>query len=145
MQIIRKLSMALLISAVATGAAYAEEDKYKADLEPSSEVPPTTSKGHGMVQATLDPSTKLFKWNISFEGLTGPAIAAHFHGPAGVGKNAPPVIPVDVPKARSGSVSGAQTLTDDQLTDLTTGNWYFNVHTAMNKTGEIRGQLRPTH
>lgn len=145
MQVIRKLSMALLFSAMATGVAYAEQVVFKANLEPSSEVPPTTSKGSGKVDATLDTSTKVFKWNVSYEGLTGPATAAHFHGPASVGQNAGLVIPVRVPEAPSGSVSGEQTLTDAQINDLETGKWYFNVHTAKNKGGEIRGQLMPGH
>ena len=145
MGLIRKLSMAVLISAAATSAVYAEEVAYKATLKGSAEVPPTTSPGKGSVDATLDTSTKAFKWTISYEGLTGPATAAHFHGPAAVGQNAAPVVPVKVPEAASGNVSGTQTLTDAQIADLESGKWYFNVHTAKNKGGEIRGQLQPSH
>ena len=35
-------------------------------------------------------------------------------------------------------------MTDDQLTQLHKGLWYFNVATAANPDGEIRGQLRET-
>jgi CHRD domain len=145
MRLMRKLSMAVLLSVAATSAAYADEVAYKATLTGSAEVPPTTSPGKGSVDATLDTSTKAFKWTISYEGLTGPAIAAHFHGPAAVGHNAAPVIPVKVPEAASGNVSGTQTLTDEQISELENGKWYFNVHTAQNKGGEIRGQLLPSH
>ena len=36
---------------------------------------------------------------------------------------------------------GEATLTDAQASDLMAGKWYFNVHTAANKGGEIRGQV----
>ena len=34
-------------------------------------------------------------------------------------------------------------LTDAQITRLRAGGYYFNVHTALNPAGEIRGQLTP--
>jgi hypothetical protein len=38
-------------------------------------------------------------------------------------------------------IKGAATLTDAQAADLTSGKWYFNIHTEANKAGEIRGQV----
>ena len=38
-------------------------------------------------------------------------------------------------------IKGEATLTDAQAADLQAGKWYFNVHTAANKGGEIRGQV----
>ena len=38
-------------------------------------------------------------------------------------------------------LKGEATLTDAQAADLAAGKWYFNVHTAANKGGEIRGQV----
>jgi CHRD domain len=143
MHAMRKLAVVVLLSAVASGAAFADEIVYKANLQPSSEVPPTTSKGSGEVTATLDTSSKALKWTVSYRGLTGQATMAHFHGPAPVGQNAGVQIPVQVPKAPNGSVKGEATLTDAQMADLQTGKWYFNVHTEQNKGGEIRGQLMP--
>src|SRR5690242_9732253 len=115
MELMRKLSLAMLLSAAATSAAYAETVKYATTLTPSAEVPPTTSTGSGSVDATLDTSTKAFSWTINYKGLTGPATAAHFHGPAAVGANAAPVLPVKVPAETSGDVKGEQTLTDAQM------------------------------
>lgn len=145
MHLMRKLSLAVLLSAATASAAYAEEVAFKTTLTPSAEVPPTTSTGTGSVDAALDTSTKAFKWTIAYKGLTGPATAAHFHGPAPVGQNAGPVITVKVPAEAAGEVSGEQTLTDAQIADLEKGKWYFNVHTEKNKGGEIRGQLMPSH
>jgi hypothetical protein len=38
-------------------------------------------------------------------------------------------------------IDGTATLTADQVKDLLAGKWYFNVHTAQNPGGEIRGQI----
>ena len=38
-------------------------------------------------------------------------------------------------------LKGEATLTDAQAADLAAGKWYFNIHTAANKGGEIRGQV----
>lgn len=144
MQMIRKLNVAVLLWSVATGAAFAQVE-FNANLQPSSEVPPTTSKGSGTVQATLDPSTKMLKWTVKYEGLTGPATAAHFHGPAAVGVNAGVQVPAQVPAEPSGQVTGEAPVTKAQIDDIEAGQWYFNVHTAKYKGGEIRGQLKPAH
>jgi hypothetical protein len=32
-------------------------------------------------------------------------------------------------------------LTDEQAAELLAGKWYFNIHTAANKGGEIRGAV----
>ena len=54
---IRKLSMVAVLWALASGVALADTVELKADLEPSSEVPPRVSHGHGMLDATFDTST----------------------------------------------------------------------------------------
>lgn len=136
------LSAALVTVALAgsasTGAALAASTTFKAPLTAQAEVPPTTSAATGSVEATYDPATKKLTWKGSYSGLTGPETAAHFHGPAGPGVNAPPVITVD---AKASPFEGSATLTDAQAADLNAGKWYFNVHTDQNKPGEIRGQL----
>ena len=100
------------------------------------DLPGTTGK----VDATLDTETKMFTWNITYDGLGGEATAAHFHGPAAEGENAPPVVPID--GALASPIAGNATLTDEQITQLQGGMWYFNVHTAQYPDGEIRGQVK---
>jgi hypothetical protein len=134
----RSLLFAASAFALIAGAAHAETLHFTADLKGSSEVPPNTTGGTGHATATLDTATKTFKYTLSFSGLTGPATAAHFHGPAAPGANAPPVVPLT--KLQS-PVSGSATLTDAQIGDLRAGKWYVNVHTKAHPPGEIRGQV----
>ena len=128
---------AVVLAAAPAGAATLH---FATTLKGADEVPPTTSKGTGKVTAALDTTNKLFTYKVTYSGLSGPAVAAHFHGPAAPGANAPPVVPV--PKSALASpISGKATLTDAQVADLKAGKWYFNIHTAANPGGEIRGQL----
>ena len=120
------------------GCAHAETLNFRANLSGAQEVPPNTSPGTGQVTATLDTDTKLFTYSATYSGLTGPATAAHFHGPADPTANAPPVVPIPNPAS---PITGTATLTDAQIADLRAGKWYLNVHTAANRPGEIRGQL----
>lgn len=137
-------AVAIAVSVAGPGLARADTVTFKADLQPSSEVPPKTSKGHGELDATYDTSSKALQWTANYADLSGPATAAHFHGPAPVGQNAGIQVPVDK-SALASPMHGQATLTDAQANDLLTGKWYFNVHTAQNPGGEIRGQVLRTN
>jgi hypothetical protein len=119
--------------------AFAEVLNFHATLTGAEEVPANDSAGTGMVEATFDTDTKVFAWTITYEGLTGDATAAHFHGPAAVGENAGPVVPIE--GALASPIAGEATLDDAQATDLQAGMWYFNLHTAQYPDGELRGQV----
>ena len=127
------------ISATCISLASAATIDFHATMNGKSEVPPTTSSGTGEVSATLNTDTKQLTYTMTYAGLTGPATAAHFHGPAASGVNAGVAVPIGTspPSPSKGTV----TLTDAQMKDLEDGNWYANVHTAENKGGEIRGQM----
>jgi hypothetical protein len=128
----------------AAGAASADTLQFSTGLKGADEVPAHAVPGTGQVDAKLDTTTKVFSYKVTYSGLTGPATMAHFHGPAGPGVNAPPVVPV--PKSNLASpMSGSATLTDAQIADLEAGKWYFNIHTAANPGGEIRGQVTAAH
>jgi hypothetical protein len=122
-----------------TPAAFADMVKYKADLKASNEVPAVDSKATGTLEATYDTASKKLTYTVNYKDLSGPATAAHFHGPADAKANAGVVVPVQ--GAVTSPIKGEATLTDAQATDLAAGKWYFNVHTAANKGGEIRGQV----
>lgn len=130
-------TLALATSVVFAGPAFAE--KFKAVLDGKSEVPATTSTGTGTADVDYDPATKKLSWKLTYTGLTGPATAAHFHGPAAVGENAKPSVPIS--GATSSPAEGSATLTDEQAAMLEAGKFYVNVHTGANPGGEIRGQV----
>jgi len=132
------LAMLALGTAVAfAGPAFAE--KMKATLDGKSEVPPNASAGTGTAEIDYDAATKKLSWKLTYSGLSGPATAAHFHGPAEPGKNAG--VAVAIPNAVETPAEGSAILTDAQAADLTAGKYYVNVHTAANPGGEIRGQV----
>jgi CHRD domain len=115
--------------------------KMKANLSASSEVPPNGSKGTGSVDITYDTDSKTLSWKGTYSGLSGPATAAHFHGPAAAGKNAGVIVPIFAGPTAKSPFEGSKTLTAEQAAELMKGDWYVNVHTAANKAGEIRGQV----
>ena len=134
--------LALAMPFVAAPAVAAGGATYRAALNGGSEVPATPSQGTGAVSATYDPATKHLSWTGTYSGLTGPVTAAHFHGPAKAGENAGVLVPVT---AASSPFSGEATLDDAKAADLEAGKLYFNLHTAANPKGEIRGQVEPAH
>jgi hypothetical protein len=122
------------------GSASAEMIAFKAQLSAADEVPPNNSTASGEAEATLDTATKTLQWTVTYSGLSGPAIGAHFHGPSEPGKNAGIVIPFPV---ASSPIKGSTVLSDAQVADVMGGKWYANIHTVRNPGGEIRGQLTP--
>jgi hypothetical protein len=95
-----------------------------------------TGSGSGDVLAMLDGKT--LSYTVNYKGLTGPAVAAHFHDAPTPGGNGPPVVPATVTPS---PIKGTATLTDAQIADLNAGKIYFNIHTAANPGGEIRGTM----
>src|SRR5205085_10515738 len=103
-------TLALGAAVAFAGPAFAE--KMKATLDGKSEVPATTSAGTGTADIDYDPATKKLSWKVTYSGLSGPASAAHFHGPAEPGKNAG--VAVAIPNATSSPAEGSAILTDAQ-------------------------------
>jgi hypothetical protein len=93
----------------------------------------------GMVTASLNTSTDVLKYSISYAGLSGPVLAAHFHGPAGVGKNAKVLVPIKGPYMSG--MSGMAKVTPAVAKDLMMGMTYVNLHTKMAPMGEARAQM----
>jgi hypothetical protein len=134
----RILGLTLLAAMALAAPARAETVTFKATMSGAQEVPPKTTDGKGDAQATLDTTTKVLTYKVTYSGLTGPATAGHFHGPAAAGANAGVAIPFANPAS---PISGTATLTDAQMADLMAGKMYANIHTAANPGGEIRGQM----
>jgi hypothetical protein len=130
---------AIAAFALATGCATADKapkgEQFGAALAAPQGI---VSTGAGSGTFTLDPATKVLTYHVEYANLSGPAMAAHIHGPADPGANAPPVVPF---ASAANPIDGTATLTDAQIADLKAGKWYVNVHTAANRGGEIRGQI----
>jgi hypothetical protein len=120
-------------------AALAEVITYKATLNVQNNPTPNDSKGTGTAEVTYDTASKMLTWTVTFDGLTGPSTAAHFHGPAAPGTNAG--VALLIGNNPTSPAKGTATLTDAQAADLMGGRWYVNIHTAANRGGEIRGQV----
>lgn len=113
-----------------------------AALSGANEVPSNTSSATGSAEVTYDPATHTLTWNVSHEGLSSEAKAAHFHGPAAEGENAG--VQVDIGGGGVASpIQGSAQISDAQAAELMAGKWYINVHTATHPDGEIRGQVKP--
>ncbi len=128
-----------LATAAAPTAARAETVPLKADLSAAAQVPPVNSPATGTFAGSLDTTTHVLTYTVTYSGLTGPATAAHLHGPAAAGANAGVAVPIAAPLASP--IKGHATLTPAQEKDLLSGLYYANIHTAANKGGEIRGQV----
>ncbi|MEB0029501.1 CHRD domain-containing protein [Undibacterium sp. RTI2.1] len=119
------------------GTIYAAETKV--NLVGAEETPAvkTAAKGSGMITVNNDKSVSGM---VTTTGLNG--TVAHIHLGA-EGKKGPPIINLVKSGEGSWSVPSGSVLTDDQYASYKAGNLYVNVHTAENKDGEIRGQLKP--
>jgi CHRD domain len=141
---IRRALLAATMSAafgmvVSTGTSAATIN-YSATLSGAKEVPKTDSKGTGRFEGTFDTTTKALNYTLTFDKLSGPATAAHLHGPTTRTQNAGVLVPLG-DKNPSSPITGTATLNDDQVKALQAGKVYVNVHTAQDPGGEIRGQV----
>ena len=112
----------------------------RVSLSGGNEVPPVTTSASGSGTITVS-SDKSVSGSVTTSGVNG--TAAHIHVGA-TGQNGPVVIPLA--KSADGntwSVPAGAKLTDAQYDQYKNGNLYVNVHSAANKGGEVRGQLKP--
>ena len=112
----------------------------KVTLSGTQEVPPVKTSASGSGTITVG-SDKSVSGSVTTSGVNG--TAAHIHTGA-AGQNGPVAVPLA--KGADGntwSVPAGAKLTDAQYDAYKAGNLYVNVHSAANKGGEIRGQLKP--
>ncbi|HXU00287.1 MAG TPA: CHRD domain-containing protein, partial [Polyangia bacterium] len=111
-------------------------------LTGTQEVPANTSAATGNVQVMLNKATGAITVTGSFQNLSSTATAAHIHGPAAVGSTAAVIMPLTVPSATSGTVTGTATMSTVQMNDMLNQMTYVNIHSTMFPDGEIRAQVK---
>ena len=140
-------ALALAVALVATVGASARPQattiQIRTVLNAAQEVPSPTgavSNAGGTFSASVTKSETgaSISWQLSFDGLTANAIAAHIHTGA-VGSPGPVVLALCGPC--SSQLSGTGALTQAALDAIQAGTAYVNIHTPTNPGGEIRGQL----
>ncbi|MBI1950182.1 MAG: CHRD domain-containing protein [Acidobacteria bacterium] len=115
--------------------------RFEFDLGGSQEEPKNTSLGTGSCTVNLDQPSGQVTVGCRYQGLSGPATAAHIHGPAQPGTNAGVIVPLAAIGGASGTVTGGGTLTPALVQAMLDGLTYVNVHTQLRPGGEIRGQI----
>ena len=134
--IFKRTALAAILVA-AFGVASAEDVSVK--LTGDQETPPvtTTATGAGKITIAAD---KTVSGSITTKGIVG--TAGHIHE-APAGKSGPPIITLTKSGDDTWTVPDGSKLTDAQYESYKAGNLYVNVHSAANKGGEIRAQLKP--
>lgn len=131
------LSGGLITALAVASGAWAGD--VKVTLSGAEEVPAVTTSANGTGTLTIK-DDKTVTGSVTTQGIVG--TAAHIHlAPAG--KNGPPVITLTKTSDSEWSVPEGSKLTDEQYAAYKAGGLYVNVHSAANKPGEIRGQLKP--
>lgn len=126
----------------------ADNANFVAELSGANESPAVATDGTGTAYVSYNADTGALAWTVTYSGLSGPAVAGHFHGPAAAGENAGVVLSLGLfegmapdPEDLTSPINGSATITADQAAQLQAGQWYVNIHTAANPNGEIRGQV----
>lgn len=139
------LAFASLTSVAANAATFT----FTGSLSGMQEVPPKDTPAIGSYQATLDgdPDNWTFSYEVKFSDLSGPLTLAHIHeAPRGV--NGPVVHDLDNPPLgkTEGTIFGNWLSTEaknpaETFEELLAGNYYFNLHSSVIPSGELRGQI----
>lgn len=135
-QIITKTVIGLCLG-IASITVFAQS--MKVTLAGSQEVPPVTTSASGTGSIMVGPDGSV-SGSVTTSGVD--ATMAHIHE-APMGQNGPVIVPFAKTSDNVWSVPAGAKLTAAQLQSLKSGNLYINVHSAANKGGEIRGQLKP--
>lgn len=108
-------------------------------LSGQEETPPVATAAQGTATISVSADKKV-SGSVKTEGVDG--TAAHIHS-GGPGEKGPPVITLDKDGNGTWNVPAGAVLTDEQYAAYKAGKLYINIHSAANKGGEIRGQIKP--
>jgi hypothetical protein len=164
-RLIRLAAIAGVILAVActkdstTSVPVSKIVTFKSTLSGANEVPANTSTATGTFTATLDTSTNVLTYDVTYTGLGSNVTGGHIHGPAAIGASSGTTINFGtlpgatfITGATAGTAHGTATLTTaTQITATMSGDslkkllfaglTYANIHTVSSPGGELRGQI----
>lgn len=111
----------------------------------SQVVPVVSTSASATLVGTYVSAINTLNYTITWTGLTGAATAIHLHGPASAGVEAGVIHTLNLSSnGVSGASNGTLILADSTEAHLLSGKLYYNIHTAVNPDGEIRGQVTAT-
>ncbi|MEI6384365.1 MAG: CHRD domain-containing protein [Betaproteobacteria bacterium] len=128
-----------LVSSLAFASLSVAAQSINVSLSGSQEVPAVTTSASGSGTITIAPDLSV-SGSVTTLGVDG--TMAHIHM-AATGQNGPVIVPMTKTTDQVWSIPTGAKLTDAQYQSFKAGNLYVNVHSAANKGGEIRGQLKP--
>jgi len=143
------LLCSFLIAGCSGGGSSAENNNSTTDnvtmaVEASSlfTVPNVVTSATASGDITLDKNSGNLSGSITATNLTGPVTAAHIHkGLAGIAGGIIVTLEQDAGNATQFNVPSGTTLSQTEMDELLTSQYYINIHTAANAPGEARGQI----
>ncbi len=106
-------------------------------IDGRQEVPPVASPGAGLALLSIDRTGDALSYDVRFANLSGAETMAHIHGFAPPGSNAGVLEALSLGNRKLGTwLYGAA-----NEAPLLDGRTYFNIHTTVEPSGEIRGQI----
>ena len=152
---IRILLFAATLAAVGALSAAAQTYNLTATLTGAGENPGVNTGAFGSATVTVDVANRTVVYRVDVFNLPSGVTASHIHAGA-AGTNGPviinfaPPVPASNDFAFSGTVRDTEfslnpaagiRSADDMFQAIIGGNSYVNVHSSVNGSGEIRGQL----
>ncbi|HMN46114.1 MAG TPA: CHRD domain-containing protein [Povalibacter sp.] len=134
---IHRSMLLLALTGATVSSAWAADTHVK--LSGQEETPPVTTAATGTATISVAADKKV-SGVVKTTGVDG--TAAHIHA-GGPGEKGPPVITLEKGENGAWKVPADAVLNDEQYAAYQAGKLYINIHSAANKGGEIRGQIKP--
>jgi len=143
--------LSIFVVIILASCDYEAARNYDINLSAEQEVHAVNSSASGTAKAELrkvqqgDYTANILTITGTYEGLSGPATAAHWHGPAPADKEGPVVFELELVEGDtpgSGTFSGKKDLINNEIHFYLAHQSYVNIHTAKYPKGEIRGQIQ---
>jgi hypothetical protein len=132
------LAIGVVALTACTGTYWTQGNPTWAVLTGGDEVPPvrTSASGNGRFMIETDGA---ISGHIVVNGMDTTAAHIHMGGPI---ENGPVIITLNKGMGGEFTVPMGAKLTADQMVAFKAGRLYVNAHSAANKGGEVRGEMR---